>query len=189
MNRLQGIFFQVLILKAANNEVFAAAFIPSSPPKKVETSVSRIKGLSDRRKICSGGNEVGKKSNRNLKAWAELLAESVTQAGAKTAPDPWPMRHAAIVGWPESQATANDYCWQNGAPLQVEVAFLKSSLPNLTGTICGFAISSDGFFALCGCLRLYQSRARKREIFNTETSPDALFHLHLHQLRFGVGIA
>jgi hypothetical protein len=88
--------------KAANHEVLASAFIPSSPPKKVETSVSRIKGLSER-KICSGGNEVGKISNRKLKAWAELLAESVTQAGAKTNPDPWPMRHAAIVGWPENK--------------------------------------------------------------------------------------
>jgi hypothetical protein len=89
--------------KAQKNEVLAAAFMPLQPPKKAETSVSQIKGLSERQ-IWVIGEKIGKKSQRNLKARAEIIIDIVNQSGLAIDPDRWFGRHANIVGWPEKKS-------------------------------------------------------------------------------------
>jgi len=78
------------------NSVKPGAFLPS---RNRETSVFRTHGL-DQYEIRAIGVEVGNPSDRELKAWGDVLAGIVFDVGLNVRPDNVPERHAAIIGWP-----------------------------------------------------------------------------------------
>lgn len=73
------------------------AFLPTRDP--LETSVFRTVGL-DAGEVQRRGGMVGGLSDRNLKAWGDVLAGVVFHVGLGIRPDNDPERHAAIIGWP-----------------------------------------------------------------------------------------
>jgi hypothetical protein len=87
----------------SKNEVKSSAFMPEKPPRELETSIQRIKGLKEFR-IWIMGHEVGKVSNRKLLARADIMVADITRTGLKVSPDPWPSKHAVIIGWPAYEA-------------------------------------------------------------------------------------
>jgi hypothetical protein len=76
------------------------AFLPSSD--MLETSVFRTVGM-DAPGIRERGTLVGEAGGRSLKAWADVLAEVVFDAGLDVPPDNVPERHAANIGWPREK--------------------------------------------------------------------------------------
>ena len=76
------------------------AFLP--PSDTLETSVFRTVGM-DVPGIRAQGEMVGGAAARSLKAWADLLAGAVFDAGLDVRPDNIPERHASIVGWPDAK--------------------------------------------------------------------------------------
>jgi hypothetical protein len=84
------------------NKVLGAAFMPLSPPRNLETSIYKTKGLNEH-KIWKQGEKVGKVSKRNLKARADFEVKSVNAASLSVQPDKWPSRHANIIGWPSHE--------------------------------------------------------------------------------------
>ena len=76
------------------------AFLPHRDT--LETSVFRAIGM-DPSGIRERGMMVGEKSGRSLKAWADVSAGVVFDAGLDVRPDNFPERHAAIIGWPRQK--------------------------------------------------------------------------------------
>jgi hypothetical protein len=93
--RLSRFIFTSRHYAAATGRVKPAAFLPSP---SLETSVFRTRGLG-RPDLLRIGGAVGAAGSRVLKAWADVLAGTVFDAGLQVDPDDDPPRHATIVGW------------------------------------------------------------------------------------------
>lgn len=79
------------------------AFLPR--PDDLTTSVFRVKGLPERKIRLLGNHFVREKlpPNRTLYGRGELEVADVVQVGLEVHPTEEPVRHADIVGWPDSK--------------------------------------------------------------------------------------
>lgn len=75
--------------------------------------------------IRARGAMVGEASGRSLKAWADLPAGVVFDAGLEVRPDNVPERHAAIVGWPGAKDQQISLAQQLAARAKLSLSLLS----------------------------------------------------------------
>ena len=97
---LSRFIFSTRHFSAAQSRVKPDALLPGKD--SLETSVFRTAGLDHTatREIC---DRVGETAARTLKAWGNVRAGVVFDAGLDVRPDNVPERHAAIIGWPRQK--------------------------------------------------------------------------------------
>lgn len=96
--RLARFIYSKRHFKKSTLTVEAAAFMPE--PSTGESSVFRIDGCQAAA-IWEAGRQIGRDSQRTLRARADLSAGTVTEAELRVEPRRPPERHAVIIGWPD----------------------------------------------------------------------------------------